>query len=117
MPRDKQRAHDAIMARLMTDIAKRFPVVSMERFLCDDKLCRVLDGDVAIYRDDGHFSKSGSIHLGETLGFYRAFATAAEKGCRPGENVPSGLCEMTPANGGAPLLPAKVDITPAKAPG
>lgn len=117
MPRDKQRAHDAIMARLMTDIGKRFPVVSMERFLCDDKLCRVLDGDVAIYRDDGHFSKSGSIHLGETLGFYRAFATAAEKGCRPGENVPSGLCEMTPANGGAPLLPAKVDITPAKAPG
>jgi peptidoglycan/LPS O-acetylase OafA/YrhL len=101
--RDKQRAYDAIVARLMTDLSKRFPVVSIESFLCDEELCRVLDGGVAIYRDDGHFSKRGSIHLGETLGFYRALAAAAEKGCNASADVPAGLCEMRPVDNDASL--------------
>lgn len=117
MPRDKQRAHDAIVARLMTDISKRFPVVSMESFLCNDARCRVLDGDVAIYRDDGHFSKSGSIHLGKTLGFYQAFSLAAEKGCQADASAPAGLCQMAPAKGGVPFMPMPADVSAAKAPG
>jgi peptidoglycan/LPS O-acetylase OafA/YrhL len=117
MSRDDQRAHDAIVSRLVSDISKRFPVVSMEDFLCDDDRCRVLDEDTAIYRDDGHFSKRGSIHLGERLGFYQTFAAAAEKGCRPRAALPSGTCQMTPVDGKARSRSAGGDASAAIDPG
>lgn len=117
MPRDTQRIHDAVANRLMADLSRKFPIVSIEGFLCDSEQCRVFDGDVPLYSDDGHLSKGGSVHLGETLGFYQAFAAAAELGCGSSPAGPMGVCQMAPTANAGRSAPARAGITLAKDPG
>lgn len=107
LPRADQRSFDADVERLMTDVARRFPVVSIEDYLCDETVCRVIDQGVPFYRDDGHFSVQGSKHLGTRLDFYDRLVTAAEHGCAAGGDgepnaPPHGICQIMP-DGGADL--------------
>jgi peptidoglycan/LPS O-acetylase OafA/YrhL len=96
MTRAEQRAHDHAVLRLMTDISQRYPVVSLENYLCNQATCRVIDRDIPIYRDDGHFSKQGSKHLGRALDFYHHLVDAAEHGCVAGAGEPHGICQLMP---------------------
>jgi hypothetical protein len=101
MRRADQRAYDGAVLRLMTDISQHYPVVILENYLCNQTICRVIDEDTPIYRDDGHFSKQGSKHLGRTLDFYHHLVNAAEHGCVSGAGEPHGICQMMPAAGAA----------------
>lgn len=75
------RMHDRDVLTVLAGIARDYPVVSFNGYLCDDGRCRTEDKGVAIFEDHGHFSDEGSRHLGTTLEFYQVFASAAEYGC------------------------------------
>lgn len=109
MERDEQRAHDALVERLMADVSKRFPVVSLEDYLCDEKSCRVVDDGVSLFLDDEHFSHLGSIHLGKTLDLYDALTDAAQHGCEAGVKVgePKGICQLKPTHPVAVVQPGR----------
>jgi peptidoglycan/LPS O-acetylase OafA/YrhL len=115
--RADERVFDAAIERLMGDISKRFPVVSLTDYLCDDDRCRVIDEGVSLYYDDGHFSPQGSRHLGRRLDLYDRLIDAAEHGCstEPAATEPHGVCQLMPSAGtSSPALPK---ITSARDPG
>jgi peptidoglycan/LPS O-acetylase OafA/YrhL len=96
LQRPEQRRYDAMASRLMADLARRFPVASLENYLCDEQRCRVVDAGVPLYRDDGHLSRQGSIHLGRSLHLFTALQGIAERGCMPGPGEPRGVCPLQP---------------------
>jgi hypothetical protein len=38
-------------------------LVDLMDVICDDKVCKVVDGDVVIFRDRGHLSREGSKYV------------------------------------------------------
>jgi hypothetical protein len=45
-------------------------VIFLEDYLCDDKVCRVEEEGIHLYRDAGHLSREGSRLLGQKLNLY-----------------------------------------------
>ncbi|WP_426124502.1 acyltransferase family protein [Pararhizobium sp. PWRC1-1] len=96
LPREEQRTFDELVTKVMTDVSRQFPVVSLEKYLCNDTSCSVMDEQVPVYFDDGHLSRRGSIWLGQKLTFFDAFVTAAEVGWDSGTSEPRGICQLSP---------------------
>jgi hypothetical protein len=114
MPRIDQQHFDADVERLMREVSARFPVVSLENYLCGETVCRVVDDGVPFHSDDGHFSVQGSRHLGQKLDFYGQLVEAAERGCSADTGAakpPHGICQIMPSAGSGAL------VRSAKAPG
>jgi peptidoglycan/LPS O-acetylase OafA/YrhL len=101
MRRQDEEVFDARVKRLMEDVSQRFPVVSVDNYLCDENSCRVGEEGVSFFYDDGHFSARGSTYLGQRLDFYHHLVNAAEHGCVSGAGEPHGICQMMPAAGAA----------------
>ncbi|WP_161973956.1 acyltransferase family protein [Rhizobium deserti] len=97
MRRQDEEVFDAKVKRLMEDVSTRFPVVSVDGYLCDQQRCRVGEDGVSFFYDDGHFSRQGSKYLGQRLDFYHHLVDAAEHGCVAGGGEPRGICQMMPA--------------------
>lgn len=93
MPTAEVKAFSPLVDKLMSDVAKSFPVVTVEDYLCDADACRAAEEDVPVYRDDGHFSRKGSEVLGTKLQWYTAVTSAAEHGC--GEDSVAGTCRLS----------------------
>jgi len=55
-------------------VREGFPVVFLNEFLCDEKVCRTHFGSTFLYRDAGHLSTEGSAALGKALDFYDLIA-------------------------------------------
>jgi peptidoglycan/LPS O-acetylase OafA/YrhL len=55
---------------LLEIINKYYPVVRLDRLICDDTSCPTHIGSVLLYRDKGHLSIEGSAELGKKLDFY-----------------------------------------------
>ena len=56
--------------QFLEGIEKEYPVIRIDRMICDTSRCRSHLGDVWIYRDKGHLSHSGSAALGVRNDFY-----------------------------------------------
>jgi len=55
---------------LLDAIAKDYTVLDPAEILCDGSWCKVADGDVVIYRDNGHFSYEGAAYVGQKMRLY-----------------------------------------------
>ncbi|WP_331371381.1 acyltransferase family protein [Sinorhizobium chiapasense] len=93
-------AHDRKVRSVLASVAADFPVLNFTDYLCDAVNCRAEDEGVAIYEDDGHFSRKGSRHIGRALDFSRTFVAAAEHGCEQkradNRSPPRGSCGFAP---------------------
>lgn len=57
--------------QLLDRFDERYPVVRLERLICDESMCSTHIGDVFIFRDIGHLSREGAAALGRKHDFYR----------------------------------------------
>lgn len=57
-------AYQKIMQQLrIVQIQTDMTLVDLKDVICDDSICKVVDGDVVIFRDRGHLSREGSIYV------------------------------------------------------
>lgn len=72
-----------ISSKNLLEVAEKYvPVYWLQEDICPDNICDVMQGDILIYRDDGHLSKEGSAYLGRTNSWmekFRRLANAAEE--------------------------------------
>ncbi len=54
----------------LESMSNKYPVVLLNKFLCDKAICRTHIGSTFVYRDGGHLSHEGSAALGRELDFY-----------------------------------------------
>ena len=52
-------------------IKENYPVVRLDRFICDNVICRTHYGSIFLYKDGGHLSREGSAELGRMVDFYK----------------------------------------------
>lgn len=64
------------VGEFLDDLKRDYRVVDIGELLCDDIACKVEDGDVLIYRDNGHLSYEGSRFVGDKMRFYDAIKGA-----------------------------------------
>jgi hypothetical protein len=58
-------------------IEKRYPVVRLDRLICDQGTCQTHFGSVFLYRDSSHLSHEGSAALGKKADFYNMIVSSA----------------------------------------
>lgn len=56
--------------KVLQRLEERYNVISLDRFICQNQVCRTLTDDVAIYSQGGHLSKSGSALIGRKISLY-----------------------------------------------
>jgi hypothetical protein len=67
-----QRTEATLQARkLLQRIDENYEVVWLDDYTCNAGVCRVQEDGVFLYRDHGHLSREGSMHLGKEMDFYR----------------------------------------------
>lgn len=59
------------------------PVIELEDYLCSDLACETQEGDIPIFRDDGHLSRPGSALLGRKYDLLAIMIEAAESSEAP----------------------------------
>lgn len=62
--------HRAPTIPVLDSLRKEFTVIDLADYLCDDKVCKVADGETIIYRDAVHMTREGSRYLGKLIGLY-----------------------------------------------
>jgi len=59
-----------VMWATLEELKDLAPVINLNDFVCDDKVCASTIGGYPLYRDQGHFSNRGSFLLGQQLDLY-----------------------------------------------
>ncbi len=62
---------------LLRSVEGEVPVYWLYRDMCRDGICKAREGDVSIYRDEGHLSIEGSRMIGERAGWIQALLRMA----------------------------------------
>lgn len=62
------RAYGVGVSKLLNEVD--VTTVDVASYLCDGQRCKTRDDDILVYRDNGHLSYEGSMHLGKMMSFY-----------------------------------------------
>jgi hypothetical protein len=57
-------------------VKEKYPVVRLDKYICDSVICHTHFGSTFVYRDEGHLSHEGSAELGRKVDFYKMIIDA-----------------------------------------